>query len=74
MRPPAGLRIRRGGLVASVKAPLTMPRSRRSCRHGVEHSLGGVVSKRRASIYISGRGRHWVKSKMPTWLQANKDR
>ena len=40
----------------------------------MEHSLEGVVSKRRASTYTSGRGRHWVKSKTPTWRQANKDR
>ena len=40
----------------------------------MEHSLEGVVSKRRASAYTSGRGRHWVKSKTPTWRQANKDR
>ena len=31
----------------------------------MEHSLEGVVSKRRASYYISGRCRHWVKSKTP---------
>ena len=40
----------------------------------MEHSLEGVVSKRRASTYTAGRGRHWVKSKTPTWRQANKDR
>lgn len=40
----------------------------------MEHSLEGVVSKRRASTYTSGRGRHWVKSKTPIWRQANKDR
>lgn len=40
----------------------------------MEHSLEGVVSKRRASTYTSGRGRHWVKSKTPMWRQANKDR
>lgn len=40
----------------------------------MQHSLEGVVSKRRASAYISGRGRHWVKSKTPMWRQANKDR
>ena len=40
----------------------------------MEHGLEGVVSKRRASTYTSGRGRHWVKSKTPTWRQANKDR
>ena len=40
----------------------------------MEHSLEGVVSKRRASTYTSGRGRHWVKSKTPTWRQANKGR
>jgi hypothetical protein len=40
----------------------------------MEHSLEGVVSKRRASTYTSGQGRHWAKSKTPTWRQANKDR
>ena len=40
----------------------------------MKHGLEGVVSKRRASTYDSGRGRHWVKSKTPTWRQANKDR
>jgi bifunctional non-homologous end joining protein LigD len=40
----------------------------------MEHSLEGVVSKRRASTYSSGRGRHRLKSKTPTWRQANKDR
>ena len=40
----------------------------------MNHGLEGVVSKRRASTYISGRGRHWVKSKTPMWRQANKDR
>lgn len=40
----------------------------------MQHSLEGVVSKRRASTYTSGRGRHWVKSKTPMWRQANKDR
>ena len=40
----------------------------------MEHSLEGVVSKRRASTYAAGRGRHWVKSKTPIWRQANKDR
>ncbi len=40
----------------------------------MEHSLEGVVSKRRASTYTPGRGRHWLKSKTPTWRQANKDR
>lgn len=38
------------------------------------HSLEGVVSKRRDSLYTSGRGRFWLKSKTPTWRQANKDR
>jgi bifunctional non-homologous end joining protein LigD len=38
----------------------------------MQHSLEGVVSKRRASTYTSGRGRHWVKSKTPMWRQANK--
>ena len=32
----------------------------------MEHSLEGVVSKRRASTYTAGRGRHWLKSKTPT--------
>jgi hypothetical protein len=36
--------------------------------------LEGVVSKRRASTYTAGRGRHWLKLKTPTWRQANKDR
>lgn len=44
----------------------------------MQHGLEGVVSKRKASTYNSGRGRHWVrhwvKSKTPMWRQANKDR
>lgn len=37
-------------------------------------SLEGVVSKKRDAPYRSGRGPTWVKSKTPTWRQANKDR
>jgi bifunctional non-homologous end joining protein LigD len=40
----------------------------------MEHSLEGVVSKKRNAPYRSGRGPTWVKSKTPTWRQANKDR
>jgi bifunctional non-homologous end joining protein LigD len=40
----------------------------------MKHNLEGVVSKRRDSAYTSGRGRFWLKSKTPTWRQANKDR
>jgi bifunctional non-homologous end joining protein LigD len=40
----------------------------------MEHSLEGVVSKKRDAPYRSGRGPTWVKSKTPMWRQANKDR
>ena len=40
----------------------------------MEQSLEGVVSKRRDAPYRSGSRPEWVKSKTPTWRQANKDR
>ena len=40
----------------------------------MEHSLEGVVSKRRDAPYVSGSRAEWVKVKSPTWRQANKDR
>jgi ATP-dependent DNA ligase len=40
----------------------------------MQHSLEGVVSKRKSAPYASGSRPEWVKVKSPTWRQANKDR
>jgi bifunctional non-homologous end joining protein LigD len=34
-------------------------------RHAYKLGLEGIVSKRLGSPYISGRSRHWIKSKNP---------
>ena len=34
-------------------------------RHACKLGLEGIVSKRLGSPYVSGRSRHWVKSKNP---------
>jgi hypothetical protein len=35
-------------------------------RHACKLGLEGIVSKRLGSPYVSGRSRHWIKSKNPT--------
>jgi bifunctional non-homologous end joining protein LigD len=40
----------------------------------MQHSMEGVVSKRKNAPYASGSKPEWVKVKSPTWRQANKDR
>jgi hypothetical protein len=40
----------------------------------MQHSLEGVVSKRKASTYTSGRGPPLGEVQAPMWRQANKDR
>jgi bifunctional non-homologous end joining protein LigD len=37
--------------------------------HACKLGLEGIVSKRRDSLYRSGRSPHWIKSKNPTHLQ-----
>ena len=37
-------------------------------------NLEGIVSKRRGSAYRSGPTREWLKIKMASWRQANRDR
>ena len=39
-----------------------------------ELGLEGVVSKREAALYRSGRRGEWVKSKCPAWMEANRQR
>jgi len=39
-----------------------------------EFGLEGVVSKRAASTYRSGRRDEWVKVKCPKWIAANRER
>jgi ATP-dependent DNA ligase len=34
-------------------------------RHACKLGLEGIVSKRLGSPYVSGRSRHWIKSKNP---------
>jgi ATP-dependent DNA ligase len=34
-------------------------------RHACKLGLEGIVSKRKDSPYVSGRSRHWIKSKNP---------
>jgi len=38
------------------------------------YGLEGIVSKRRASGYVSGPWRHWVKTKCPNWKRENAER